>query len=87
MKSARRGSARGLPNTGSRLAFRFGAGGVGYVPVTGDWDANGTGTVGVYQPGTGTFFLRNTNASGPADLAFSFGPTGAMPVVGDWDGQ
>ena len=44
-------------------------------------------TAGVYVAATGTFFLRNSNSSGPADLVYTFGPIGAMPVVGDWDGN
>src|SRR6185503_15572405 len=29
------------------------------VPLAGDWDGNGTTTLGFYRPSTNTFFLRN----------------------------
>ena len=59
----------------------------GLVPVAGDWNGDGTTTVGLYSPATGAFFLRNTNSSGPADIVFTFGPGGAgfVPIVGDWN--
>jgi exo-beta-1,3-glucanase (GH17 family) len=40
------------------------------------------------SPATSTFFLKNTNAAGPADLTFGYGPAGAgwRPLAGDWDG-
>ena len=69
------------------MTFTFGA--PGAVPICGDWDGNGTVTVGSYVPATGVFFLRNSNSPGPADITFSFGAGGAgyVPVVGDWDGS
>jgi len=61
------------------------------LPVVGDWDGNGTVTIGVVRqdPSTGTLLweLRNSNSSGPADVEFHYGPDGALPVVGDWDGN
>ncbi len=50
--------------------------------------APGTDTIGLYVVNTNTFFLRNTNSNGPADLAFGFG-SGAepVPIRGDWDGN
>jgi len=58
----------------------------GDVPIAGDWDGNGTVTCGVYRPVNQTFFLRNTNTAGNADLAVVI--TGAQatdrPVVGRW---
>ncbi len=42
-------------------------------------------TIGVYAPASGTFFLRNSNDPGAADIVASFGPTGVTPLVGDWD--
>jgi len=44
--------------------------------------------VGVVEPTTMTWFLRNSNDSGPPNFApFSFGGVGMIPVVGDWDGD
>jgi hypothetical protein len=48
-------------------------------------------TVGLYNPTTSTFFLRNSNSSGYANVAFNYGAgnSGFKPIVGDWnaDGQ
>ena len=45
-------------------------------------------SAGVYDPSTGAWFLKNTNAAGGADLVFSFGPGGtAVPIKGDWNGD
>ncbi|MCM0675800.1 VCBS repeat-containing protein [Micromonospora phytophila] len=56
------------------------------VPISGDWDADGDETVGVFRPSNSTFYLRNTN-SGVATSVFKFGhgPSGDIPVVGDWN--
>ena len=43
--------------------------------------------IGVYNPGDQTFYLRNSNSMGFADLVIPFGPFGAIPIVGDWDGN
>ncbi|MCC6745679.1 MAG: VCBS repeat-containing protein [Acidobacteria bacterium] len=52
-------------------------------PVSG-----GSSTIGVYRGSTGTCFLRNINAPGPANAAFGFGPAGLgwVPLAGNWDG-
>jgi subtilisin family serine protease len=71
----------------ANFTFTYGAAGATIKPVTGDWDGNGTDTVGIYDSSTGTFFLKNSNAPGAADLAFDYGPPGAVPLVGDWDGD
>ncbi|MFQ3638679.1 MAG: hypothetical protein SNJ62_01535 [Chloracidobacterium sp.] len=42
-------------------------------------------TAGIFRQGR--FFLRNSNTSGEADLAFSFGAEGDTPLAGDWDGN
>ncbi|HQR36935.1 MAG TPA: hypothetical protein PLF26_00925 [Blastocatellia bacterium] len=57
------------------------------MPIVGDWNGDGVDTVGVYITGTGTFFLRNSNSPGPADLAFTFGAGGGIPLSGDWNGN
>lgn len=38
---------------------------------------------------TGVFFLKNTNQSGGADIAFGYGPggPGLLPLMGDYDGD
>jgi mannan endo-1,4-beta-mannosidase len=57
----------------------------GDYPVVGDWDGNGTVTIGIYR--NGSFYLRNSNTIGFADTVFSFGQPGDQPIAGDWDGN
>ena len=46
-------------------------------------------TIGVWRviSGSGTFLLRNSNSTGPADITTFGGASGYYPVVGDWDGD
>ncbi len=46
-------------------------------------------TAGLYNSSTGTFYLRNSNSAGVANVVFRYGPTGRgwVPLVGDWDGN
>ncbi|MGE4091119.1 MAG: hypothetical protein AB7G75_09795 [Candidatus Binatia bacterium] len=64
-------------------------------PVTGDWDGNGSITLGVYRenmagcaPGVPCFLLRNDNSVGAPNITFNTGPAsfGSRPVVGKWPG-
>jgi CSLREA domain-containing protein len=74
-----------LPNLPT---FSFGL--AGWVPLAGDWDgAGGPEGIGVYDPATSTFYLRNTPDAGPAQTVFTFGMGGfgMLPVAGDWDGD
>jgi hypothetical protein len=64
----------------------------GDIPVAGDWDGNGTVTIGVFRPSNGTFYLSHTY------LGVGVQPTvsvtivavapnaGYVPVVGNWTG-
>jgi len=76
----------GFSSTVDITAF-FGAPGVR--PIVGDWDGDGVTTIGVFNPGTGTMALNNTNTSGNGvgDIVFSFGLNGDSPLAGDWDGK
>ncbi len=69
------------------LSFFFGQN--NDIPLSGDWDGDGTTTIGVFRivSGTATFFLKNSNSAGFADVSFSFGAPGDIPVVGDWNGD
>jgi hypothetical protein len=71
------------------LDYRFGAIGQGWLPLTGDWDGDGSDTVGFYDPSTGKFFLKNRHEDGVADLVYRFGAIGQgwLPLTGDWDGD
>jgi hypothetical protein len=54
----------------------------------GDWTGTGHAGVGVFDPTTGTWYLRNSATPGAPDVGpFSFGAPGWKPVVGDWDGN
>ena len=53
-----------------------------------DWDGDVDDTIGLYDPATAMFHLRNSNSTGVADSAFYYGPPGGgwIPVAGEWDG-
>jgi mannan endo-1,4-beta-mannosidase len=57
----------------------------GDYPVVGDWDGNGTVTIGIYRDGH--FYLKNANTLGVADVVFPFGQPGDQPIAGDWNGD
>ena len=57
----------------------------GDIPVTGDWNRDGSSTVGVFRPSEGRWYLTNDNSSGIAQGVFRFGSPGDVPVVGDWN--
>jgi peptidoglycan/xylan/chitin deacetylase (PgdA/CDA1 family) len=54
-------------------------------PVAGDWDGDGDVTPGVVRGST--WYLRNSNSTGPADVVLSFGFSYDRVVVGDWNGD
>jgi hypothetical protein len=57
--------------------------------VAGDWNGNGTDTVGLYVPATGRWYLNN-KTDGSIDDMITFRslatPPRALPIAGDWDG-
>lgn len=58
------------------------------VPVAGDWDGDGKDGIGVVDPKTATWTLRNVASAGVADAGvFKFGTKALAPVVGDWNGD
>jgi hypothetical protein len=67
--------------------FNYGPGGLGWIPIAGDWDGDGITTIGLYDPAHSNFFLRNSNSAGVADLTFGYGPAAAgwLPITGDWN--
>jgi len=76
-----------LRNTNStgiaNIAISYGL--PGDYPIVGDWDGNGTATIGIYR--NGKFYLRNSNTLGIADIVITFGTPGDQPVAGDWNGD
>jgi len=69
--------------------FSFGTPNAGWLPIAGDWDGNGRETVGLYDPASSHFYLRNSNTTGMSDIDFGFGTANGslMPIAGDWDGD
>ncbi|NNC91465.1 MAG: hypothetical protein HKN80_03115, partial [Acidimicrobiia bacterium] len=49
----------------------------------GDWDGNGTDTVGFTR--AGRIGLKNSNDSSPPDVEYQWGGEDWMPVAGVWD--
>jgi N-acetylmuramoyl-L-alanine amidase len=60
----------------------------GDLPLVGDWDGDGTQTLGVVRPSTARdsnhFLLRNSDGG---ELDFWYGHAGDTILVGDWDGD
>jgi len=69
--------------------FKFGPVGVGWTPITGDWDDDGVDTIGYWNPVKSKWYLKNDNSGGAEDVVFVFGPVGVgwTPIIGDWDGN
>ena len=72
-------------NSGGVADVSFVYGVAGDKPIAGDWDNNGTDTLGIYR--NGTFYLRNSNSTGAANIVFAFGAPGDLPIAGDWNGD
>jgi hypothetical protein len=63
----------------------------GDLPVTGDWDGNGTTQPGLFRPATGEWFLdyngnRAWDGCKKDRCLSSFGTAADLPVSGDWNG-
>jgi SpoIID/LytB domain protein len=71
-----------LHGTASSVSFNFGR--TTDRPVTGDWDANGAATAGLFRDGT--WYLDNNN-DGHSDKTVLFGRSSDQPVSGDWNGN
>jgi len=91
---------RTTPTSGAaERSFSFGRRGSGLdVPIVGDWDGNGTETVGIARvdqsvafPFRFRWFLRNSNSGGAADVSFTFGVPAltdtlrGTPIAGNFD--
>ncbi|MBC7854227.1 MAG: hypothetical protein IAF94_12400, partial [Pirellulaceae bacterium] len=62
------------------------------IGLSGDFNSVGSDSidsVGMYDPRTGTFYLRDENSSGFPQTAFTFAPSGrkGIPIAGDWNGD
>ena len=83
---------RGSDSTGyADATFAYGPAGEStpWVPLAGDWTGSGVTTIGLYDPATSVFYLKDSNSGGYADTTFAYGPAGAgwLPIVGDWTGS
>jgi hypothetical protein len=77
----RNSNATGFPD----INVLFGA--AGDLPLAGDWDGNGTTTIGLYRPSGNFFFLRNSNSAGFPDITVQYGAPGDSRLCGNWDGS
>ena len=75
--------ASSLPGRVPAARIKYGQ--AGDIPVMGDWDGNGSKTIGVLRGRI--WYVRNSNSTGPSSAVFSFGRPGDVPVAGDWDGN
>jgi PKD repeat protein len=62
----------------------------GDIPVTGDWNKDGTTEIGYYRPGTNSIWRLDYNGNGiwdggVIDRVYMLGTTDNVPVVGDWN--
>ncbi|MDH3540141.1 MAG: CHRD domain-containing protein [Acidimicrobiia bacterium] len=78
-------TADGLWQVEGLEPFYFGA--PGDIPFLGDWDGDGLKTPGLYRPGDGFAYIRDSLDTGVADHEFFMGIGGDIPLVGDWDGD
>ncbi len=89
-----REGAWGIRNLLSGFATSVVFGGIGYVPVPGDYDGDGVTDLGVYRYGSGHWYARGLLSSELAVFGGSYwsGPKlassgGFTPVGGDYDGD
>jgi hypothetical protein len=53
--------------------------------LVGDWDGDGDDTIGVFDPLTATWLLRNSNSSGAPDVEpFPYGAGLWQPLAGNF---
>jgi hypothetical protein len=70
-------SAVPAPPAGAPFAY----GAPGWIPVVGDWEGDGRTTLGVVDPTTASWYLRDSNSPGAADLGvFTLGQPGWRPI-------
>ena len=53
-------------------------------PFVGDFDGDGSETVGLHRESTGLVYFRNSHSQGNADNQFYFGDPGDRLIAGDW---
>jgi len=66
---------------------RFGSTDSSWIPVVGDWNGDGTDTIGMYSRTQKTWYLKGGNTDGWGDVTtvrFGSVDTNWLPVTGDW---
>lgn len=79
-----------LGRNGGRLgaaAYNYSLGNPGDTPFAGDFNGDGTTTVGLHRESTGFVYLSNTNTEAAADVEFRLSDPGDRIVAGDWTGD
>jgi hypothetical protein len=67
--------------------FDYVFGNPGDAPFVGDFDGDGTDTVGLHRVSTGLVYFRNSHTQGDADAQFVFGDPGDLIMAGAWTGS
>ena len=65
--------------------FEFGSG--GDVPVSGDWNGDGIGSIGIFKNGQWRFDTDGDGRFSHGDEIAQFGEEGDQPIVGDFNGD
>ena len=67
------------------ISFLFGN--PGDIPFVGDFDGDGTDTIGLHRESSGLVYFRNALSTGNAHSQFIYGNPGDRIISGDWDGD
>ncbi len=79
-------SATGIWSVPGQEPFPYGL--PNWIPVVGDWDGDGSESIGVVDPTTATWYLRNEVGHGRPDAGiFQYGLPGWVPTTGKWGGD
>jgi hypothetical protein len=70
-------------NTEGIADTAFFYGNTGDIPFAGDWNGDGSDSIGLFRPSNATVYLRNSLSTGVADAAFAFGESRYRPA-GSW---
>lgn len=65
--------------------FRYGI--AGHLPITGDWNGDGTDTIGIFFGGTWRLDSDGDGRWTESDEKFEYGGPGDLPLVGDFNGD
>ena len=58
----------------------------GDTPFVGDFDGDGTDSIGLHRASTGLVYYRNSLTEGIADSSFMYGNPGDRFVAAEWEG-